>query len=109
MVIEREIKNIRISQSRLPPKFFDYSRFENLVEDLQLLELKRADHITAKIFCDNLLIIYCGSYLKYCELPYNDDASDIVKPLLDVKDIDLKLNESTEITKIMETINKNWL
>jgi len=84
------------------------------VEDLQLLELKRADHITAKIFCDSLLIVYCGSYLKYGEIPYNtydDDNEDyeVVKPLLNLKSIELKLHENTEIMKIMETVNKNWL
>jgi len=86
MQIEREIKNIRIEQSRLPPKFFDYSRFENLVEDLQLLELKRADHITAKIFCDDLLVIYCGCFLKFGSIPFseNDVYEEDSKPLLEL-------------------------
>lgn len=67
--IEREIKNIRIEQSRLSPKYFDYSRYENIIEDLMVLDLKRADHITAKVFFDNLIVIYCGFFLKFGFIP----------------------------------------
>ena len=67
--IERELKKIRVEQSRLPKKYFDYSRYEHLVDDLRELEGRRADHITAKIFFENLVVIYCGCYLKFGFLP----------------------------------------
>lgn len=63
--IERELKKIRIEQARLPKKYFDYSQYENLIDDLQDLEGRRADHITAKMFYENLIVIYCGCYLKF--------------------------------------------
>ena len=78
-----------------------------------VLDMKRADHITAKVFFDNLIVVYCGCFLKFGFIPNIDkqsklkDNGDDETPLL--KDIELKLNKNVEITKILETCLKNNL
>jgi len=59
-VLDRKINNIRMVQARLPKKYFDYSLYENLIEDLLILESRRTDIIYAKIYFDNLVVVYCG-------------------------------------------------
>lgn len=63
--LERKIKNIRLRQQRLPKKLFDYSQYENLLDDLVDLEDVRSDLVYAKIYYENLVVVYCGQYLKY--------------------------------------------
>ena len=63
--LERKIKNIRLKQQRLPKKFFDYSQYENLIDDLIDLGDAKSDNVYAKIYFENLVVVYCGQYLKY--------------------------------------------
>jgi len=44
---------------------FDYSQYENLIDDLIDLEDVRSDNVYAKIYFENLVVVYCGQYLKY--------------------------------------------
>ena len=64
-VLDRKINNIRMVQARLPKKYFDYSLYENMIEDLLTLESRRTDIIYAKIYFSNLVVVYCGQYIKY--------------------------------------------
>lgn len=116
--LERQIKIIRTEQSKLPKKYFNYSKYENLIEDLKILEDKRADHITAKLFYENLVVVYCGCYLKYGRLGKtesqinNQPEVQIFLQETDgeiLKDIDIKFSDSVEIVKIIETQKRNWL
>ena len=36
-----------------------------MIEDLLILESRRTDIIYAKIYFSNLVVIYCGQYIKY--------------------------------------------
>lgn len=101
MYIERELKSIKTEQSRLPKKYFDYSRYENLITDLYDLDEKRADHIIAKIYFDYLCIIYCGCYIKF---EFFDKAHLIQDGQL--QSINASFSESVEIFKILETAKK---
>lgn len=65
------IRQIWNKQKRLPPSLFDYQEYENLIEDLQDLENKRSDVIFAKLFTDNLVVIFSGQCLKYGRLIKN--------------------------------------
>ena len=65
ITLEQKIKAIRNKQSRLPPKLFCYKNYENLIEDLEELEFKQTETIFSKILCDDLLIVYCGRFIKY--------------------------------------------
>lgn len=116
--LERQIKSIRLEQSKLPKKYFNYAKYENVVEDLQRLEARRSDHITAQIFFENLVVVYCGCYLKYGKLGKSDSQGNSqteVQIFLEntdgslLKDVDIKFSESVEIVKIVETQQKNWL
>lgn len=110
--LEREIKKIREEQSKLPKKYFNYSKYENLIEDLQMLEEKRSDHITAKILYDNLVVVYCGCYLKFGRLGKSEtqvNSQPEVQIFLEnvdgslLKDINIKFSENVEIVKVVET------
>ena len=67
--IERKINNIRSIQSRWPESMHDYSEYDNLWRDLKNLEKEELVHNTSKItsrfYYDDLIVIYCGNYLKY--------------------------------------------
>ena len=56
---------------RLPKSQFDYGEYENLIEDLQDLENKRSDIIYAKLFYEDLVVVYSGKFLKYGRLIKN--------------------------------------
>jgi hypothetical protein len=36
-----------------------------LIDDLITLETKRSDYVYAKVYCENLLLVYCGNYVKF--------------------------------------------
>lgn len=36
-----------------------------MIDDLTLLEGKNSNVVYAKVFYDNLIVIYCGKYVKY--------------------------------------------
>ena len=64
-VMDRTIKQVALIQARLPKKLYDYSQYENLIEDLVALEGKQSDYVYAKIYYEDLVVIYCGKYVKY--------------------------------------------
>jgi hypothetical protein len=66
--LDRKINNVRAVQARLPKKLFDYSQYENLIDDLLALEAKATDNVFAKVYYDNLVLIYSGQYVKYGKL-----------------------------------------
>ena len=101
--IEREIKNVKTDQSRLPKKFHDYSYYEQLVTKLNELDKKRADHITSKIYFDLLCIIFGGCYIKFGFL---DENLDTIQDGSFLKQINCSFNSSVEIQKIVETTKK---
>lgn len=65
IILDRKLKLIRQVQERKPRKLFDYSQYENIIDDLIELEGKRSDYIFAKIYFDNLIVIYCGKYIRF--------------------------------------------
>jgi hypothetical protein len=50
---------------------FDYGEYENLIEDLQEMENKRSDIVYAKLFYEDLVVVYSGKFLKYGRLIKN--------------------------------------
>lgn len=122
-VLDRKIKSIRTIQARLPKSLQDYSQYENLIDDLILLEAKKPDHVFAKVFCDNLLILYCGKYVQYARLiPNKKKTKKSPKEVMDLtlqpfknkkkslfEDMDLDFAETVEVIKVCETTTKNVL
>lgn len=115
-----KINQIRSAQSRLPKKLFDYSEYENLIEQLLSLESKSATQVAAGIYGENLVVIHGGQYVKYGKLIPNKrkiksrkDQFDLVFAKVDkvgaVKDLNAFFGENIEVIKIIETIKKNWL
>jgi hypothetical protein len=51
----------------LPVIFHDYTEYDNLISDLEKLENQNQDfgNVEAKIYNDNLVVIYCGNYVKF--------------------------------------------
>lgn len=90
-----------------------------MIDYLQDLEGRRADHISAKIFFDNLIVIYCGCYLKFGFLNMrtqpraqnNQEEDDDSKPQDGnfLQEIKLQFSKDVEIVKMIETVRKNWL
>ena len=117
--LDREINNIRAAQARLPKKLFDYGQYENLIEDLLELEGKSTDIVYAKVYSDNLVIIYSGQYVKFGRLQApnkknskkkaKDDLVFVKSDGKTIKDMAVFLSDDTEVINVIETVNKNWL
>ena len=118
--LDRKINSIRAAQARLPKKLFDYGQYENLIDDLLELEGKSTDIVYAKVYSDNLVIIYSGQYIKFGKLqvPYkknskkkskNEDLAFVKSDGKYIKDMAAFFNNDTEVVKVIETVNKNWL
>ena len=109
--IERKIKNIHTMQSRWPEILHDYSEYDNLWKYLMELESKDESITFSRFFNDDLIIIFCGNYLKFAKVEqlkpdvYSLKDFDGVK----FKDINLTFSDDTEIIKLIETANKNFL
>lgn len=82
------------------------------------LESKKSDYVYAKVYCDNLLLVYCGNYVKFGKLVPNPKKSksgvtlDLILEKVDdnlMTDMDAFFDKSVEVIKVIETINKNWL
>jgi hypothetical protein len=102
-------------QARLPKKYFDYSLYDNLIEDLLDLEKRNIETITANIYFDNLAVVYCGQYVKYGYLvPVKKKSRtrfsmDFVLEGKRMKEMHSHLSDSIEIIKVVETAHTNWL
>lgn len=118
--LDRKINNIRAAQARLPKKLFDYGQYENLIDDLLELEGKSTDIVYAKIYSENLVIIYCGQYVKFGKLQVpnkknskkkskNEDLVFVKSDGKYIKDMAVFFSDDTEVIKVVETVNKNWL
>ena len=75
-------------QSRLPKKLFDYTQYEHLIEDLLELESQEADYVYAKVYYENLVVVFCGRYVKFGRLVPNEKKTR--KPSRDVLDLVLE-------------------
>ena len=115
-----KINQIRTAQSRLPKKLFEYSEYENLIDDLLVLESKSHTKVCAGIYGEhNLVVIHGGQYVKFGKLIPNKkkirakkDLPDLVFNKVDgkqIRDMNAYFGDSIEVIKIIETINKNWL
>jgi hypothetical protein len=69
---DRKINSIRLIQSRYPKKLFEYTQYENLIDDLLELESQEANYVYAKVYYDDLVVIYCGRHVKYGRLVPNE-------------------------------------
>lgn len=119
-LVERKIKYIWSIQKRLPKEYFDYSEYENLIDDLQVLDGKDSDIVCSRIYYENLVVVYCGQYLKYGFLEKNpkkrNKKDDTYYELrlqpkngIVFKDAIINFTEDVEIIKLVETQNRNWL
>jgi hypothetical protein len=82
---DRKINSIRLIQSRLPKKLFDYTHYENLIEESLDLEGQQADSVYAKIYYDSLVVVFCGRYVKYGRLvPNKKKARKPNKEMMDL-------------------------
>lgn len=57
----------------MPPKLFDYQEYELLIENLEQLEFMECENLFAKIYNHDLLVIYCGSYIRYSKIKPNPE------------------------------------
>lgn len=88
-----------------------------------MLENKDPSRIYSKIFCENLVVMYCGKYVKYGRLiPNKKKTKKSPKEVMDLmllpgKDkkknplsmMNVTFGESIEVIKIVETAKKNVL
>ena len=77
--LTRKINNLRIRQSRLPVELHDYSEYDQLIQDLIEVENKKLENIYAKIYFRDLVVIYCGNYLMYGRIAFNDKGGKKAK------------------------------
>ena len=59
------IKLINMTQRIQPSHFHDYSDYDYLIKELKILEAIDVTKITARIFSENLVIVYCCNSLKF--------------------------------------------
>lgn len=115
---DRKIRQNCKIQQRKPPALREYAEFENMIDDLTLLEGRNANVVYAKIFFDNLVIIYCGKYVKYGWLTPNKkktkkkdiDMMDLVlveKKKEVLHSMNVYFGNSIEVLKMVETDLKN--
>jgi hypothetical protein len=89
-----------------------------------VLEARKSDHVYAKVFCDNLIVLYCGNCLKFGRLiPNKKKTKNASKEVMDLilqpvkgkkkdcvmQDISVSFTSGIEIIKVCETLNKNVL
>ena len=88
-----------------------------------MLENKDPSRIHSKIFCENLVVMYCGKYVQYGRLiPNKKKTKKSPKEVMDLmllpgKDkkknpltmMNVTFGESIEVIKIVETTQKNVL
>jgi len=90
---------------------FNYAEYETLINDYIELCDKALDNVFAKIYNDNLIIIYCGRYLYYGYLISNHNKPSLLKPdsvdLMLANDslekINVTFGKMIEIIKVVET------
>lgn len=92
-----------------------------MIDDLLELEGKSTDIVYAKVYSDNLVIIYSGQYVKFGKLivpnkkngkKKSSKSEDMVFAKSDgqyIRDMAAFLSDDTEVIKVIETVNKNWL
>lgn len=73
--IERRITNIRTQQSRWPEQLHDYNEYDNLLADINNLEKRDTKIIGAKMYFEDLVVIFQGNFLKYGWLLENKKTS----------------------------------
>jgi hypothetical protein len=90
-----------------------------LIEDLTKLECKKSDYVYAKVYDENILVVYCGNYVKFGKLipnPLKKKKSggelDLVLEKIGgnlMTDMHAHFDKSVEVIKVIETIKHNWL
>ena len=55
-------------QIRLPKHFHEYGTYDNLIRDFRKIESIQLKNIKVKFYYDDLIILYCGNYLKFGRL-----------------------------------------
>ena len=86
-----------------------------------ILEGKPTDHVYAKVYFDNLVIVYCGQYVKFGKLvPNTKKGKKSVKDSMELvllkgdhgkmlSEMNAYFSNGCEVIKVIETANKNWL
>jgi hypothetical protein len=64
-MLDRKMKLLRMNQGRIPKSLHDYFEYEEMIDELIELETIDPARIYAKIFCKNLVVLYCGKYVSY--------------------------------------------
>ena len=114
---------MRINQARIPKSLHNYFEYENLIDELIELENIEPNRVYAKIFCENLVVMYCGKYVTFGRLIPNKkktkkspkEVMDLVfQPSKDKKmtpftPMNVQFGNSIEVIKIVETTRKNVL
>lgn len=103
-------------QTRLPVELHDYNEYDNLIQDYRKLESKNCHNIFGKYYFDDLIILYCGNYLKFGRLventaqPRNRGYAVLERVFSKhpethevFTDINCTLDDSVEIIKLIET------
>ena len=114
-VIAHKLSAIRIVQTRWPRSLHDYTQYDTLLQELRYLENKKVNDIYAKCYYDDLIIIYCGNYLKFGRTGPNQDIDTkkdgamFEMQILEQNDelfqpINFTFTDDTEIVKLIETI-----
>ena len=117
--IAHKLNAIRIVQTRWPRCLHDYTQYDTLLHELRTLENKKVNDIYAKCYFEDLVIIYCGNYLKFGRIKDNEDINTkkdgarFEKQIVQQDDgeffkpINFTFTEDTEIIKLIETAEKD--
>ena len=73
--INQKIEHIKLIQKRLPKALHNYNEYDNLIQDYYNLQSQGNQTIYAKYYYDDLIILYCGNYLKYGRLVKNKNGT----------------------------------
>ena len=74
--INQKIEHIKLIQKRLPKALHNYNEYDNLIQDYFNLESQKGNQtIYARYYYDDLIILYCGNYLKYGRLVKSKDKT----------------------------------
>ena len=114
-----------MKQQRLPTKLFDYSYYDVLIDTYEQMKHQIIDNVFAKIYCEDLVVIYCARHLHYGFITKNPDKQNqnnekvmdyIIKKDQNGKQTIRKINvefgdveDGYEIIKVLETQVPYWL
>jgi hypothetical protein len=94
---DRKISNLCKIQTRLPIALHDYSEYENIIDELTILEGRTSNSVFAKVYYDDLIVLYCGKYVKFGKIVPAKKKKTKKSQGDDVMDLNLHIYKNKEI------------